>query len=512
MALASIRSKRSVQWSLATALVFCLLGARTAGAFDTGPHFDITQDVLRSEGFSTNAIATVQSANFLVDFYEFIGKVPKAAVRCEDDIANVLDSGDRQHFDDLYSTKEVSEKWDAMLTATKKAAEAKRDSGDVLGLMALLGASLHNVQDFYAHSNWVEPNGPGIGKGALAKYGDHPTWLSVDRVDRDRLHVYTREKVANRDVRTHGDWNSNAVALNKDWAGRPFYDDAYICAYFASRQWVRLFQTFVNQSSTWTKMQQFPVTSFNPWRDWEYARKISFYGGHWYGNGGPTGSGVDAFTSKAAATSPDLLIGAVRGYMDGLCITGKRSALRQKMEPMLLTWGNAAFTGPFNVTLPSASPESLQFVQLQVRKILATKADDGFGGGDMDWYSRVEIARQSYWSGLIDEHDNFDFTISPYAPWVMTKALPTTTADVPMLFKLMELDYSEDDQVDVNPVADPSKRSVVFKYVTSTGRVEGDLTGAKKGNMTYLTADGKSDCDCARVDLSVKRVVASSLK
>jgi len=39
-----------------------LLIASPAFAFDTGPHWDITADVLRSEGFSPEAIKTVQCA------------------------------------------------------------------------------------------------------------------------------------------------------------------------------------------------------------------------------------------------------------------------------------------------------------------------------------------------------------------------------------------------------------------------------------------------------------------
>jgi hypothetical protein len=63
-----------------SAAVLAILGlvalATDALAFDTGPHFDITEDVLRSEEFMPQAIKTAQCANFMVDFYEFIAKVP----------------------------------------------------------------------------------------------------------------------------------------------------------------------------------------------------------------------------------------------------------------------------------------------------------------------------------------------------------------------------------------------------------------------------------------------------
>lgn len=166
------------------AVALCAL-ASTASAFDTGPHFDITEDVLKSEGFSSAAIATVQSANFFVDFYEFIGNPALKSILdgdCRKRVEKILKIADAQHFDDLDSTREAADRWDAMLAATKSAAEAKTKSGDGLGLLALLGTSLHNVQDFYAHSNWVEggTTGPPLGRGHLVKYGSHPTWLSVE--------------------------------------------------------------------------------------------------------------------------------------------------------------------------------------------------------------------------------------------------------------------------------------------------------------------------------------------
>jgi hypothetical protein len=484
--------------------------ARPVSAFDTGPHWDITADVLKSEGFSPDAIRTVQCANFFVDFYEFIGNKKLEPILnggCRKKVEKILAIADAQHFDDLGSTIEVSEKWDAMLSATESTAVAKTKKGETLALLALLGASLHNVQDFYAHSNWVEdpPTGPGIGKGSLAKYGDHPTWLSVDRADRMKLEIYTDLNRPSQ-KRSHGDWNSDATALNKDWQGRPFHRDAYICAWFATRQWVRLFQGFVSDNATWKKMQTWNKSSFNPDRDWDYSRKISFYGGHWNGNGGPT-SLSSAFSSETAGTAPDLLVPAVLNFMNGRCINEKPSALRTAVESLLVTWGTGRYHKDMNVALPSAAPESLQFVRLQVNRIENKGGDDGWGGGEMDWYGNAAIAGQTYMTGLIDEHDNFDFERpgKPYASWTMTKALKTSVTYVPMYFQMMELDYSEDDVVDVNPKS--GAKTLVFSYSPPTDQLAGDLTGARP----WFT-EGKGDCDCARLKMNVDRRIASCLR
>ncbi|HYQ90328.1 MAG TPA: hypothetical protein VEU09_11965 [Candidatus Binatia bacterium] len=493
--------------SLSAGILIATLAAfpTTVSAFDTAPHFDITEDVLASEGFSPTAIHTVQAANFLVDFYEFMGKIPQWPLDsyCQGYASSLLKIGDAQHFDDLYPPTDVAHKWDAMLDATKSTVADKMKKTDSFGLLVLLGMSLHNVQDFYAHSNWAEgpPNGPPFGIGPLAKYGDHPTWLSMDRQDRESLYVYTRLR---GDKRTHGDWDSDSIALNKDWPGRPHHTDAYICAYFATRQWVRLYRTFVNNNVMWSTMQKWPV---DPSWDLYYAKKISFYGGHWGGNGGPTG--LDAVTSRTAATSPYLLGDALHTYLDGRCITKNRSALRSEAENLLRTWGTMPYHGPVPVTLPSAAPESLRFVQLKVHRIDNVNADDGIAGGQLDWYSESQIGGQKYMSGLIDEHDNFNFDKSPYAPWTMTKAVPLATKDLLVGLMLMELDHDNDDVVDIDPKS--GARSILFHYAPSTRQLSGDLTGPA-GPKARFVSRGAGDCDCAQVTISVSDVVGRCLK
>jgi hypothetical protein len=163
------------------------------------------------------------------------------------------------------------------------------------------------------------------------------------------------------------------------------------------------------------------------------------------------------------------------------------------------------YHGPINVVLPSPAPETLRFVQLKVRKIENVNGDDGTGGGEMDWYSEAVIQGQPYRSGLIDEHDNFDFEKPPYAPWTMTKALPPAAKLVFIDFKLMELDYSDDDTVDINPTT--HSKDLTFGYTPSSGELSGDLRGPSP-----ITVEGKGDCDCARVKLSVSDLMGTCSK
>jgi hypothetical protein len=495
---------------LGTAAIGTLVAlSGTAWAFDTGPHFDITADVLRSEGFSPNAIKTVQCANFFVDFYEFIGNPQlKSALDpvCRMRVAPILVLADSQHFDDLDSTRAVARKWDEMVDMTRRTAEIGAKSGDVLGLIALLGMSLHNVQDFYAHSNWVDgpPMGPPLGQNALAKYGDHPTWLSMDRADRERLDVYTRNKKIGRE---HGEWDSGPKALNKDCVNRPHHNDAYICAYFATRQWVRLFQTFVNNPVVWNMMQQFSKSSFNPDRDWDYAFKISFYGGHWNGNGGFRAL-KEAYSKYAAATSPTLMFNAVINFTGVArssmpCIDKQPSALRRKAQDLLLGWGKMLYNGPANPALPSPVPQSVQFLQLQVHSIDLTHGDDGFGGGEMDWFGYAKIGGQQFVTTLIDEHDHFNF-VKPYAPWAFTKSVPTGQNTIGIEYEQWELDYGNNDLIDVNPV--PGRNRLKLTYNPTSRQVSGDF------GKSSFNAEGKGDGDRARINVSIDTLAGSCLK
>ncbi len=53
---------------IAFAVAFCALPS-TAGAFDTGPHADLTRDALTSEGFGPAAADVGMVDNWFVDYY-----------------------------------------------------------------------------------------------------------------------------------------------------------------------------------------------------------------------------------------------------------------------------------------------------------------------------------------------------------------------------------------------------------------------------------------------------------
>src|SRR5262249_8448497 len=144
-----------------------------------------------------------------------------------------------------------------------------REENNPEKLVALLGACLHPVQDFYSHTNWVEPlpfhgvpgaDGPGWSERG---YGSNPTWFDIPADVRDEFKIYAAD-TSDREVgptlspsreghfnhRAQGDWDADGNtslknARAKDWQGRPLFDKADETAFFPSRQWIEGLQALV---------------------------------------------------------------------------------------------------------------------------------------------------------------------------------------------------------------------------------------------------------------------------
>jgi hypothetical protein len=118
--------------------------AKPAFAFDTGHHSDLTKEALQDQGFGETAIQTVQVQNWLVDYFS---SSPTSSI--EGDVAKL-------HFDNLFTTEQIRNYWGRLTVNTRSAVQQAAREKDTLKLLTILGISLHAVQDFYSHSNWVE--------------------------------------------------------------------------------------------------------------------------------------------------------------------------------------------------------------------------------------------------------------------------------------------------------------------------------------------------------------------
>ena len=180
-------------------------------------------------------------------------------------------------------------------------------SGDPLQLLGVLGISLHQVQDFYTHTNWIEPQSAAgtevplgsDGPGWQARgFGSSPTWFDVPTAEREKVTIYAAATAEGR--RTHGEWDGsdegvagdgNATlsgTMAKDWHGRPLYLQSAIAAYFATRQWVRAVRSWVADEACWARAQRYSEHLRELRHDQVGSFGISLYAGRWQGQGDPT--------------------------------------------------------------------------------------------------------------------------------------------------------------------------------------------------------------------------------
>lgn len=283
-----------------------LFGPREAYAFDTGHHSDLTRAAMQHYGFQKDAIKVVQVANWLTDFYsnhpnKFTGSRPK--------VSSYLN---KLHFDNLTTPDELKKYWSRLVKNTRDSVQFATSQKDELMFLTVLGHSLHAVQDFYSHSNWVEehPRAPNAPYRTV-------TWFSAPAADLERIvtGIYPDPASAPGPRRIHGNY---VRGLNKDSYSREFgtdvvervsWQDAYVFAYVATCEWLEAIRTWVMQTPCaspgdfWTRVQNYKFTSIlngGLAADLEAAYKTSLYvidrdqlnkvDGHWKGSkGGDSG-------------------------------------------------------------------------------------------------------------------------------------------------------------------------------------------------------------------------------
>src|SRR5262245_61100508 len=428
------------------------LAAGTARGFDTGAHFDITGDALRAEGFTSFAVQTAQVSNWFQDLYVNAGDIPQSghaswwkvlfATRwwrgeVENWSPRVIEAAAESHFDSHgggwgYRQKQsIEAEFDRLLRATVKICRAGRPALP-LDCLTALGASLHQVQDFYAHSNWVETRfreRPGIeGPGwARRGFGSVPTWFDIPKAVRASARAYTNGppsgKLDFKDPllgRKHGNWKSDAnvnlaTSMNKDWVGRPLYLEAYMTAYFATRQWIEAVRGGVNDSAFWNRVRSFRPTGrgFLDLRHEMYngARGMSYWVGHWQGEGeprfadapGPGGSLDDAYSAS-------------KDYFARSKTIFRRTY--ERVVPLL-----HQEPGPLSVAVPPsrAIQSRTQFVRLRITNLKSRGAGD-IGPDEADFYVRAGVGGQSYLSAFLHGYDSFAFK-RPHYPFTFLRAV-----------------------------------------------------------------------------------------
>ena len=450
----SRRGRRAPLATLFAAVLLCGVLAAPASAFDTGPHSDLTRDGLTAEGFGRTASDVAVVSNWFVDLYSNSSKIPqsghaKTSVEIlgslfgprEDWPKDVLEGAGRMHFDssiwDVFDVRQAQREWDRLQRATTQAIRSIKAGSAVnreAKLLTVIGLTLHSMQDFYSHSNWIEKQGvTGVDGTDWSKLtvGLTPTWFDVPASTRGTLNVYIGESTFHKE-RPHGAWNTDGnrtmvKGVNKDWQGRPGYQDAYTTSYFATRQWIRALRAVVGDDALWTRMQRYANrggTALD--HDLKYALKIGMMTGHWAGQGEPCDVSLSLNVCGSRNGLGGDLIGArnaLRDYFDR-----SRTLFRGLFQGLIPIFGKVAPTGD---TFPVESSQPLQaatrFVQVRVTSMKGVgylrALGDPTGADQADMFGRATVAGQGFQSGEINGRDSFRFPL-PYSPFTYIKAIP----------------------------------------------------------------------------------------
>ncbi len=418
------------------AVIAFLLFAAPANAFDTGPHVDITRDALMAEGIPDAAIEVVQVTGWFNDLYDegsaeanphanhhgfdWLDRFAAGAWSVNPFPPEVLEAAGRSHFDSSaggYPTSAaIAAEWDRLGRRVRALIEARRAQPNryLRDLPIILGISLHQVQDFYAHSNWVEPAPLGP-DWAAKRLGWTPTWFDVAPATRlaETLYVGGDDPSA----RGHGVWNSDrnrdlATAMNKDWPGRPRYEEAYVAAYFATRQWVRAVRAWAGTdywASAMLRATRPPALA----HDLTGMREISIHVGHWQGQGEPFGS---------KHPGPGGSIIDARDVLEDYFTKGPlpMSVTRARWQELVVEVAAPA-TSTSAVSLPCSLDlqATTWFVRLGVTQL---SGDLDPAGDDSDFYVTAGIAGQQFLSAMIHGKSHYSF-VRPNAPFTFLKAV-----------------------------------------------------------------------------------------
>jgi hypothetical protein len=441
--------------AIAFATLLCAVPS-SARAFDTGPHADITRDALLSEGASPASASITAVNNWFVDYYtnpdknpysghaSFLIGVTRLGLARENWPQSWVDAARKLHFDsesrfpampNLSTTAGVEREWQRLMYLTQRWLRYAKEKNDPVRVLTVIGTSLHAVQDFYSHSNWVEDpalvNGKSFGYGgprtALRRYGDTPTWFDVPPEARRALvgdlAVFTGVKGI---PRGHGNWRSGdnktlSNGLNKDWSGRPKYQEAYITAYFATRQWIRAIRTWLGNEPLWNRAMSMPNTRELA-HDVKGATEISEFSGHWDGGGEPcVPFSCGQRTGKAGSVVSLRL--ALGDYHDR-----GPTRYRRAFNELIPEWGKYPTGTPNYPDLPSSRTDQVftRFVKLEVLDYKGFDLGDPIGEADI--YANARIRGQPYTSTVINGEQSFSFP-GVYQPFTWIRSVPTTNRE-----------------------------------------------------------------------------------
>jgi hypothetical protein len=492
---------------IAGAALLALAGAAPARAFDTGHHQDMTRSALARAGFGDTAIQVVQLENWLVDFYAVHPLVTfhnLGAINPDRTMVAMQHDLEKLHFDNLFTTEQVRDYWNLLLLNTRCAFQvaagqppaARCDqvggltgprfkqlapSERVLTALTLLGMSLHAVQDFYSHSNWVESE-------ALPAVGEiQPrTWFAAEAAGGAHQAIFTGfypwvggtpplpPSPALVNFREHDDTVAGGVGLNKDAYARKGWEDAYIHAYLASREWLADVERVVGPDF-WRCMKTFTVAGgdlADLQRDQAAAFELSLRSGHWKGAG--------------TASNPQLAVAYEVWGQDN------SRFVRQFRDKRIYQWLVRGLYDPA-VKAPSPSPAVMplpldeQAIVLHTTSLEVPGEPAGVVFRAIIGAGRPGTAATQF--QLFQE--THQQALQRSWPWRTIYFAPRDAPEIAFHYVLLrepELTGLFDQQLDINPL--PQKLDLDFTFLPASAGCQGEVLKCSLLDPAQLSGDG----------------------
>jgi hypothetical protein len=438
---------RSFVVAVPAAAFMLFLGAVPAAAFDTGPHANITIDSTMRAGFNRAAADAVQVENWLTDYYTSSPTLGSSAAQCD---------LEKLHFDDVFSNADIDRYWKTLVANTQAAAKQAEANNDVVEFYTVLGISLHVVQDFYTHSNWVEQN------GASGPYKTR-SWFQTTTPPAGLYTGWYANclKIPEGSHVPHGGYTSG---LNHDSVVRPRYDRAYVYALGASYEWTQNVLSWIGPSFA-AKVKAYSPSSRDA-NDLAYDQKASIYisewienplntanlDGHWNGNRSGYTSAFAAFSAKWTASHNSVYVS-----------TFKNKKIYAALSKNLYT-STAGTMPPF-----TAHPTSGTVFAMRTVNVYANSAFTG-----TDSYFGL-LAASNVGNGGTPYRDASQYhRPRTDVPWLQLILVPSSQSSIDFTYSLWnEWITTNNDQVPIKG----SKKQLSFRCSTSNASCSGDIAG-----------------------------------
>jgi hypothetical protein len=383
------------------------------------------------------------------------------------------------HFDNLTETSKLINYWDRFTINSKNAFQQAAREGDSFKVLVLLGMSLHAVQDFYTHSNWVETHPP----SDRASYNT-VTWFDTNK----RNGVHTGKYPNSEPIKVNVDHGDYDQGLNHDSQSRPNFDRAYVFAHAGSRQWINQVRLWVEEVNpqVWSAAKNLDL-GFLERTQLKLALNSAYRVSLWCNLKGKNGlwKGQGSGDTAQFAKAEGLWLAYPRDRFTRPFGRSLKTSdnIRQLLAPDLVFLDlsnppggqDLSVDAPPTVPVPTIKsiPMNKKVVLVQTTEVkelppvgwIKRKIDSN---GNADFYAKVII------DGMTFMENTYQDKFSVSNPWKVIKFVDENKGNVDIRYEVWDEDGLNDDHVDV---FNGRGQDQVMTYSTQTGELNGTIRG-----------------------------------